>query len=114
MILREDSRKIIFKVGDFGFGGALLYRMKFTFIAVLVPALQQILAFEQKYKKECQVHDIEITCFFVAGMEQWYQADPQILIDTVAGADIAVVDTMGASEALQEIVRQGLEQYGGA
>ncbi len=87
--------------------------MKFTFIAVSVPALQQVLAFEQKYKKECQAYDIEITCFYVAGMEQRYLADPQILIDAVAGADIAVVDTMGASEALQEIVRQGLEQCAG-
>ena len=84
--------------------------MKFTFIAVSVPALQQVLAFEQKYKKECQEHDIEITCFYVAGVEQRYLADPQILINAVGGADIVVVDTMGASEALQEIVRQGLEQ----
>ena len=43
-------------------------------------------------------------------MEQRYLADPQILINAVGGADIVVVDTMGASEALQEIVRQGLEQ----
>ncbi len=87
--------------------------MKLTFIAVSVPALQQVRHFREKYRKECREHEIEITCFYVAGMEQRYLLQPEILIDAIRQSDVAVIDTMGASERLQEIVRQGLEECRG-
>lgn len=53
--------------------------MKITFVAVSVPALQQVRHFKEKYKEECQKHGIEIIYFYVAGMEQHYLLHPQLL-----------------------------------
>lgn len=83
--------------------------MKFTFVAVSVPALQQVQHFKEKYKKECQEHGVEFSCFYVAGMERHYLLQPELLTEAIRQADVAVIDTMGVSEQLQEIVRGGLE-----
>ena len=61
--------------------------MKITFVAVSVPALRQVLHFKTKYEKECQEHEIEIACFYVAGMEQRYLLKPHILIDAIRQSD---------------------------
>lgn len=87
--------------------------MKFTIIAVSVPALSQIQSFQKEYAERYPKDSLDVSCFYVAGMEQKYRIHPEILIDAVRTADVAVVDTMGASEALQEIVREGLEDCKG-
>ena len=83
--------------------------MKFTVTAVSVPALRQISAFEKRYRKQYPEDDLEIVCFYVAGQEQRYVLEPEKLIREIASSDVAVVDTMGASEEFQEIVAKGLE-----
>lgn len=87
--------------------------MKFTIIAVSVPALRQVLSFQKKYAEKYPEDLLEFSCFYIAGMEQKYLIRPEILIHALQQADVAIIDTMGASEALQEIVREGLESCRG-
>ena len=83
--------------------------MKFTFVAVSVPALLQVQAFKENYDRKYPNGDLDIRCFYIAGFRQEPIEDPQVLIEAIGDADAAVIDTMGASEALQEVVRKGLE-----
>lgn len=83
--------------------------MKITITAVSVPALRQIQAFRKRYEQQYPEDDLTIVCFYVAGQEQRYVLEPERIIKDIATADVAVVDTMGASEELQEIVAKGLE-----
>ena len=83
--------------------------MKITITAVSVPALRQIQAFRKRYEQQYPEDDLPIVCFYVAGQEQRYVLEPERIIKDIATADVAVVDTMGASEELQEIVVKGLE-----
>ncbi len=87
--------------------------MKYTFVAVSAPALYQVQRFADTYRKEYPEGELAVTAFYVAGSEQRYRTDPRILIDAIRTADVAVIDTMGASEELQEIVRAGLEKCQG-
>ena len=82
--------------------------MKFTIIAVSVPALRQILAFKETYQKKYPEDDLEIVCFYIAGQEQRYVLNPEKIVEALATADVAVVDTMGATEEFQEIAARGL------
>ena len=83
--------------------------MKITITAVSVPALRQIQAFRKRYEQQYPEDDLTIVCFYVAGQEQRYVLEPEKIITDIATADVAVVDTMGASEEFQEIVAKGLE-----
>ena len=83
--------------------------MKITITAVSVPALRQIQAFRKRYEQQYPEDDLTIVCFYVAGQEQRYVLEPERIIQDIATADVAVVDTMGASEELQEIVAKGLK-----
>ena len=83
--------------------------MKITITAVSVPALRQIQAFRKRYEQQYPEDDLTIVCFYVAGQEQRYVLEPERIIKDIATADVAVVDTMGASEELQEIVAKGLK-----
>lgn len=83
--------------------------MKFTFVAVSVPALKQVTEFKKRYTD----NDLNIDIFYIAGEEMKYLADPERLIESVKTADVAVIDTMGASEKFQEIVREGLKDCKG-
>ena len=85
--------------------------MKITITAVSVPALRQIQAFRKRYEQQYPEDDLTIVCFYVAGQEQRYVLEPERIIQDIATADVAVVDTMGASEELQEIVAKGLKAY---
>lgn len=87
--------------------------MKVTVIAVSVPALKEVSSFFTRYASKYPEDSLEFSGFYIAGMEQKYKIHPEILTDALGQADIAVVDTMGASETLQEIVRQGLEECRG-
>ena len=87
--------------------------MKFTFVAVSVPALLQVQAFKENYDRKYPNGDLEIRCFYIAGIRQELINDPRALIEAIADADAAVIDTMGASEELQEVVRKGLERCQG-
>ena len=83
--------------------------MKITITAVSVPALRQIRAFRTRYEQQYPEDDLTIVCFYVAGQEQRYVLEPERIIKDIATADVAAVDTMGASEEFQEIVAKGLE-----
>ena len=83
--------------------------MKITITAVSVPALRQIRAFRKRYEQQYPGDDLNIVCFYVAGQEQRYILEQEKIIKELATADVAVVDTMGASEEFQEIVAKGLE-----
>lgn len=83
--------------------------MKITITAVSVPALRQIQAFWKRYEQQYPEDDLNIVCFYVAGQEQRYVLEPEKIITDIATADVAMVDTMGASEEFQEIVAKGLE-----
>lgn len=83
--------------------------MKITITAVSVPALRQIQAFRKRYEQQYPEDDLNIVCFYVAGQEQRYVLEPKKIINAIATADVAVVDTMGASEEFQEIVAKGLK-----
>lgn len=87
--------------------------MKFTIVAVSAPALRQMLRFKKKYEKTNPEDRLELQCFYIAGMEQKYILNPDIIRNSIEEADVVVVDTMGASEELQAIVRQGLERCNG-
>ena len=87
--------------------------MKFTFVAVSVPAMKEVLAFKERYDRDYPGNNLEISCFYIAASEHRYLLDPEPLIEAVSSADVAVIDTMGASEEFQEIVRKGLEQCRG-
>ena len=82
--------------------------MKFTIIAVSVPAVTQISEFCRKYNEKNSDDKIEAQYFYVAGSESNYILSKDKIITAIQNADVAIVDTMGASEQLQEIVRTGL------
>ena len=87
--------------------------MKIAIVAVSVPALRQVRAFQEKYKENYPDTPVDIESFYIAGPEQAYLAQPELLIGKLAEADIAIADTMGASERMQAIVREGLERCRG-
>ena len=87
--------------------------MKITITAVSVPALRQIQAFWKRYEQQYPEDDLNIVCFYVAGQEQRYVLEPEKIITDIATADVAVVDTMGASEEFQEIVAKASKPVGG-
>ena len=87
--------------------------MKITIIAVSVSALSQIQIFQKEYAKKYPEDAIDFAVFYVAGMENKYLMHPEILENAVREADVAVIDLMGVSEALREIVRRGLEECRG-
>lgn len=83
--------------------------MRFTFVAVSVPALKEVLLFKELYDRKFPENHLEFSIFYIAGSEQKYLTKPELLIKAIESSDVAVIDTMGASEGFQEIVRQGLE-----
>ena len=87
--------------------------MKITIIAVSVSALSQIQIFQKEYAKKYPEDAIDFAVFYVAGMENKYLMHPEILENAVREADVAIIDLMGVSEALREIVRRGLEECRG-
>lgn len=87
--------------------------MKIVFVAVSVPALQQVGEFEKRYRRSWPEGDLAVECFYVAGREAQYLANPGKLQEAVRTADVAVIDTMGVSEKLQETVRMALERCEG-
>ena len=87
--------------------------MKIVFVAVSVPALQQVGEFEKRYWRSWPEGDLAVECFYVAGREAQYLANPGKLQEAVRTADVAVIDTMGVSEKLQETVRMALERCEG-
>ena len=87
--------------------------MKITIIAVSVSALSQIQIFQKEYAKKYPEDAIDFAVFYVAGMENKYLMHPEILENAVREADVAIIDLMGVSEALREIVRRGLENCRG-
>ena len=88
-------------------------KMKIVFVAVSVPALQQVGEFEKRYWRSWPEGDLAVECFYVAGREAQYLANPEKLQEAVRTADVAVIDTMGVSEKLQETVRMALERCEG-
>ena len=87
--------------------------MKVTFVAVSVPALRQVLSFKNRYRQNYPEDDLEIETFYVAGVAAPNRIRLEEIIEAVALADIAVIDTMGASESFQNVVREGLEKCQG-
>ncbi len=88
-------------------------KMKIVFVAVSVPALQQVGEFEKRYRRSWPEGDLAVERFYVAGREAQYLADPGKLQEAVRTADVAVIDTMGVSEKMQETVRMALERCEG-
>ena len=88
-------------------------KMKIVFVAVSVPALQQVGEFEKRYRRSWPEGDLAVECFYVAGREAQYLANPEKLQEAVRTAGVAVIDTMGVSEKLQETVRMALERCEG-
>ena len=80
-------------------------KMKFVFVAVSVPALRQVREFERRYRERWPEGELAVECFYVAGREARYLLESGKLQEAVRTADVAVIDTMGASEKLQETVR---------
>ena len=88
-------------------------KMKFVFVAVSVPALRQVREFERRYRERWPAGELAVECFYVAGREARYLLEPGKLQEAVRTADVVVIDTMGASEKLQETVRVALERCEG-
>ena len=88
-------------------------KMKFVFVAVSVPALRQVREFERRYRERWPAGELAVKCFYVAGREARYLLEPGKLQEAVRTADVVVIDTMGASEKLQETVRVALERCEG-
>ena len=88
-------------------------KMKFVFVAVSVPALRQVREFERRYRERWPAGELAVECFYVAGREARYLLEPGKLQEAVRTADVVVIDTMGASETLQETVRVALERCEG-
>lgn len=87
--------------------------MKFVFVAVSVLALRQVREFERRYRERWPEGELAVECFYVAGREARYLLESGKLQEAVRTADVAVIDTMGASEKLQETVRVALERCEG-
>ena len=83
---------------------------KITVVSVSVPAVRQVRSFYQRYRERYPQDPLEITCFYIAGTEQDYLLHPEAITEAIEGADAAVVDTMGAPEALQELCGAALEK----
>lgn len=87
--------------------------MKVTVVAVSAPALGQLAAFRKEFGETCGEEGLDLKLFYVAS------ANPALLLKgeeigtEIASADIAVIDIMGASEAMQDLVRGSLERCRG-
>ena len=87
--------------------------IKITVAAVSVSALQQLRRFEKSYQEKYGKSDLQFTYFYVAGASFPYALHREQIVETIRKADINLIDIMGVSEELQQIVQEGLVQAKG-
>ncbi len=83
--------------------------MKITVVAVSAPALYQLTQFQKDFDKTYGANRIELRMFYVARANSGLLALEKSMVEEISTADIAVIDIMGASESMQDLVRRGLE-----
>lgn len=87
--------------------------MKVTVVAVSAPALEQLADFRQEFPQAFGAGRLELKLFYVASAGTALLLQGEEIVQEIASADIAVIDIMGASEAMQDLVRRGLERCPG-
>lgn len=87
--------------------------MKVTVVAVSAPALDQLAQFQKEFSATYGEKIVEFRMFYVASAGAKLLALGDTIVREIASADIAVVDIMGASESMQDLVRRGLEKCKG-
>ena len=87
--------------------------MRITIIAVSAPVLHQLTLFQKEFQEKYGEKKIEFSMFYVAKAGIEVLGKKEQMIEALTKADVAVVDVMGASEALQDIVREGLSNCKG-
>ena len=80
------------------------------FVVVSVPALRQVRSLKEGIGRWPEGGTCGGASFYVAGREARHPLESGKLQEAVRTADVAVIDTMGASEKLQETVRVALER----
>lgn len=85
-----------------------MQNMKFTVVAVSAPALAGITGFQKEWRKEHPDKELVIRSFYVADAGMGQGVDAEKIRDAIQDADVAIIDIMGASQHLQEVVRDGL------
>ncbi len=89
------------------------YVMKITVVAVSAPALNHLVQFRRELENKYQHLNVIMRLFYVAGVRAGQPGLEEQITEAVGEADIAVIDIMGAPEAMQDAVRRGLEKCGG-
>lgn len=87
--------------------------MRITIVAVSAPALSQLAAFWQEFQEKYGKEALKLRMFYVASSNVGLLARGEEIVSAISEADIAVIDIMGASEAMQDLVRRGLEKCPG-
>ena len=82
--------------------------MKITVVAVSAPALYQLNRYRQEFQQRYGENRMELSMFYVAGANPGVLGLQDKIKEAVKTADAVVIDIMGASEALQDVVREGL------
>lgn len=87
--------------------------MKVTVVAVSAPALYQLAQFQSEFQENYGTGLLDLRMFYVASAGAGLLAQENEIVRAIASADMAVIDIMGASEAMQDLVRRGLAECQG-
>lgn len=87
--------------------------MRVTVVAVSAPALYQLTQFQKEFQEKYGAGVLDLQMFYVASAGAGMLARESEIVKVIASADIAVIDIMGASEAMQDLVRGGLSECKG-
>jgi len=83
--------------------------MKITVVAVSMPAISALIDFAEKFKKEFNDNSLQWSMFSAANENSAFSTRLNDITKSLIDSDLAIIDIMGASDILQEAVRNGLE-----
>lgn len=87
--------------------------MKITIVAVSAPALYELSRFKKEYLERYGEGSLDMPMFYVAAAVPKLSCLEKRITEEIETADAAVIDIMGASEALQDTVGKALSKCRG-
>ena len=82
-------------------------------VAVSAPALSRLTEFQREFERNYGTQLLQFQMFYAAKAGVGILTQEEKITEAIAAADLAVIDIMGASEAVQDMVREALLRCGG-
>lgn len=87
--------------------------MKIAVIAVSAPALYQLVRFEKEYEEKGYSPTLDFSMFYVADAGPAVYAKAEQMAEAIRRADAVIIDIMGVSEALSDMIAGALRECKG-